>query len=156
MEGISGAASCIAVVSLAIQLITATRDIRSFFNEIVGAPSEIQRLALELSRLANILRDIQVVIEMQQLQDGAPCPPPSLLTALEACRDQLSMIHAITSSAERRWIGSGKICKHWKSFKIAFKMKDIERFQQHLHQTMHALTTSIAMNLMVLKFVDPR
>jgi hypothetical protein len=128
MEGISGAASGIAVVSLAIQLIATTRDVRSFFNDIVGAPSEIQRLALELSRLANILRDIQVVIEMQRLRDGAPDPAPSLLTSLETCRNQLSTIHAITSLAERRLKGSGKISKHWESFKTACLLDGVQQF----------------------------
>ena len=154
MDGLSSAASVIAVVSLVIQLIATTRDVRSYFNAIVGAPKEIQRLALELTRLANILRDIQVVIERQQLQDGAPYPAHSLLASLEACRDQLSMIYTITSLAQRKLQGSGKVSKHWESIKTGFKMKDIEKFQQHLHQTMHFLTTSIAMNLMVLKYVN--
>ncbi|CZR63000.1 uncharacterized protein PAC_12897 [Phialocephala subalpina] len=78
MEGVSAASSGIAIVSLAIQLIEITRDMRSFFDDITKAPDEIQRLTFELTQLTNILRDIHVVICIQQAQDGAPYPLSSL------------------------------------------------------------------------------
>jgi hypothetical protein len=74
MDGLSVAASGMAVVSLAIQLIQATQNIRDFFKDFVGAPEEVRRLEQDLVQLASILQDVQVVTEMQLTQRGAPNP----------------------------------------------------------------------------------
>jgi hypothetical protein len=151
MDGLSAAASAFGVVSLAVQLIQLTQNLRDFFNDVSGAPSEIRRLTLSLTQLDSILRDVQVVAEMQQAQEGAPSAPLSLLASLMACEEKLLLLKAIVDSSEQKLRSSGRISRHWESFKVVFKKKDMERFGEHLHQAIQFLTTAMTMNLMVLK-----
>lgn len=150
MDGLSAAASAFGVVSLAVQLIQLTQNLRDFFNDVSGAPSEIRRLTESLQQLDIILRDVQGVTEMQHAQEGAPSAPLSLLASLKACEEKLLVLKKIVDSSEQRLRASGKLSKHWESFKVVFKKKDIERFGEHLHQAIQYLTTAMTMNLMVI------
>jgi hypothetical protein len=154
MDGLSAAASAFSVVSLAVQLIQLTQSLRDFFNDVSGAPSEIRRLTLSLIQLDSILRDVQVVTEMQQAQEGAPSALLSLLASLEACGEKLLLLKKIVDSSEQRLRDSGRISRHWESFKVVFKKKDMERFGEYLQQSIQFLTTAMTMNLMVLKYVQ--
>jgi hypothetical protein len=151
MDGLSAAASGIAVVSLAIQLIQATQNIRDFFKDFVGAPEEIRRLELDLVQLASILKDVQVVTEMQLAQSGAPNPGASLLASLKACGEKLRLMQTVVNSAKEKLRKSSKVSRHWESFKLVFKKKDVQRFETNLHQATQSLTASMAMNLTILK-----
>jgi hypothetical protein len=153
MDVLSAAASSFGVVSLAVQLIQLTQNLRDFFNDVSGAPSEIRRLTLSLTQLASILRDVQVVTEIQQAQEGAPSAPLSLLASLKACEEKLLLLKTIVDSSEQRLRASGRVSKRWESFKVVFKKKDIEKFGEHLHQAIQYLTAAMTMNLMVLKYV---
>jgi len=51
MDGLSTAASGIAVVSLAIQLVDSVREIRRFLRDLSEAPKELKRLVDLLEQL---------------------------------------------------------------------------------------------------------
>jgi Fungal N-terminal domain of STAND proteins len=153
MDGLSVAASALGVVSFAVQLIQLTQNLRDFFNDVSGAPNEIRRLTLSLTQLASILRDVQIVTEVQEAQEGAPSAPLSLLASLKACEEKLLLLKTIVDSSEQRLRASGRVSRRWESFKVVFKKKDIERFGEHLQQSIQFLTTAMTMNLMVLKYV---
>ena len=154
MDGLSAAASAFSVVSLAVQLIQLTQSLRDFFNDVSGAPSEIRRLTLSLIQLDSILRDVQVVTEMQQAQEGAPSAPLSLLASLKACEEKLLQLKKIVDSSEQKLRASGRVSRHWESFKVAIKKKDIETFGEHFRQAIQSLTLAMMMNLTVLKYVN--
>jgi hypothetical protein len=155
MDGLSATASAFGVVSLAVQLIQLTQNLRDFFSDVSGAPSEIRRLTTSLTQLASILQDVHVVTEIQQAQEGAPSAPLSLLASLKACEEKLLLLKTIVDSSEKRLRDSGRISRHWESFKVVFKKKDIESFGEHLHQAIQFLTTAMTMNLMILKYIYP-
>ena len=127
MDGLSAAASGIAVVSLAIQLIQAIQSIQDFLKDVLGAPEEVRRLEQDLVQLASILQDVQVVTEMQLDQSGAPNPRASLLASLTACGEKLLLIQTVVDSAKEKLRKSGRVSRHWESFKLVFKKKDIEK-----------------------------
>jgi hypothetical protein len=58
-----GAASIIAVVSLAIQLIQSVDTVRTFVRDVKGASKELERLVELLDRLSALLQDVRHVIE---------------------------------------------------------------------------------------------
>jgi hypothetical protein len=153
MDGLSVAASAFGVVSFAVQLIQLTQNLRDFFNDVSGAPNEIRRLTLSLTQLASILRDVQIVTEVQEAQEGAPSAPLSLLASLKACEEKLLLLKTIVDSSEQKLRASGRVSRRWESFKVVFKKKDIERFGEHVQQSIQFLTTAMTMNLMVLKYV---
>jgi hypothetical protein len=153
MDGLSAAASGMAVISLTLQLVQLTQNLRAFINDVSGAPSEIRRLAISLTQLANILQDIHHISEIQHAQEGSPPPPPSLLASLETCKEQLLQLQSILALAEQKLRISGRLSKQWESFKVVFKKKDIEIFGAHLDQSVQYLTVAMTMNLMLLKYV---
>jgi Fungal N-terminal domain of STAND proteins len=155
MDGLSAAASGIAVVSLALQLIQITQSLRAFINDVSGAPREIQRLALSLAQLANILKDVQYITEIQHDQEGAPPPPSSLLASLETCKEQLLQLQSILMLVEEKLRCSGRVSRQWESFKVVFKKRDIEIFGKNLDQAIQYLSVAMTMNLIVLKYVSP-
>jgi hypothetical protein len=154
MEVLGAAASVAGVVSLAVQLIQVTQNLRDFFNDVSGAPSEIRRLTLSLTQLGIILRDVQVVAKAQEAQEGAPSAPLSLLASLMTCEEKLLQLKKIVDSSEQRLRASGRVSRHWESFKMAFKKTDIETFREHFNQAIQSLTLAMVMNLTVLKYAN--
>lgn len=153
MDGLSATSSYIAILSLAVQLINATQNLRAFFTDVAGAPGEIRRLATALSQLADILQDVQMVSKIQEAQIGAPPAPRSLLASLDACKDELFQLQVYVNAAEQKTRGSGKISRHWESFMIVVKKKEIEKYGSQLDQATQFLSIAMTMNLMVLKYV---
>jgi heme exporter protein D len=66
MEALSGAASGIAVVSLAIQLLQSVRTMKTFIRDIEGVSKELEHLADLLDRLGALLDDVRNTMERQR------------------------------------------------------------------------------------------
>jgi hypothetical protein len=65
MEALSGAASGIAVVSLAIQLIQSVALVREFVHDVKGASKELDRLVARLELLNALLENARKILEQQ-------------------------------------------------------------------------------------------
>ena len=63
MDGLSAAASGIAVASLAIQLVDSVREIRRFFRTLKDAPEELHRLLDLLEHMELMLDKIGKLVE---------------------------------------------------------------------------------------------
>lgn len=58
MDGLSGAASVMAAVSLTFQLVGSINTLREFWLEMKGAPTEVQNIVEDLALLSSILRGV--------------------------------------------------------------------------------------------------
>lgn len=58
MDGLSGAASGMAVVSLALQLGGSIKQLYDFWDSVNGAPDEIRGITTDLSLLASVLTEM--------------------------------------------------------------------------------------------------
>ena len=81
MDPFGAAASGIAVVSLAIQLVDSVRQLQRFLRSVSEAPKELKRLINLLEQLELILDNIGSFIENQRIQQRfkigiATDPPP--------------------------------------------------------------------------------
>lgn len=70
MDGLRGAASGIAVISLAIQLASSIQDIQRFMRNVSGASKELERLMNLLDQLYLLLHGIKSF--MQKLETREP------------------------------------------------------------------------------------
>jgi hypothetical protein len=79
MDVLSGPASVIAVVSLAIQLAENAKKLYEFWHSIDEAPQSIREIAAELKLLSNVLSNIAV-------NDQRYGPNETTTSALESCK----------------------------------------------------------------------
>jgi len=87
MDGLSGAASGIAVVSLTFQIVESISKLRKFFESIKMAPEVITHVVKDLRQLSSILGTIQA---------GTSIPSDVVTT----CVDKIENLYAITDELE--------------------------------------------------------
>ena len=148
MDGLSAAASGIAVVSLAIQLIDSVRDVRRFLKRVSDAPKELKRLLGLLEQLELILENIGDLIERQNAQyDDHDAPiSRSVLKTLKTCEEKLLVLENIVD-ATRKASSSNRTTRSLGSFKLACKKHDIEEFERELQETVSVLNLAMTVNL---------
>lgn len=149
MDGLSAAASGIALVSLAIQLVDSVREIRRFLRDVSEAPKELRRLTDLLEQLELILENIGALVERQQ--HHAPETPidvsASILRAMRTCESKLKLLEDVVEAAKKTSTRNGKVKRTFGSFKLACKKKDIEEFESQLHDAISLLNLAMTTNL---------
>lgn len=145
------AASGIAVVSLAVQLVGSIRDIRRFLGQVSGAPRELKRLINLLEQLELILQNIGMVVENQRKHNGTGDVDvdvsSSVLRAIEACESRVATVQEVVDSAKRSSISSNRTTRALGSFKLACKKREIEDFESQLLNAISLLNLVMTTNL---------
>jgi len=149
MDGLSAAASGMAVVSLAIQLVGSVRDIRRFLGNVSDAPKELGRLIDLLEQLELILENIGAQVENQRRQNGDRNTAASemVLRAMKTCESKLKMLEDVVMYAKKTASATSKTTRALGSFKFACKKKDLEGFESQLHDAVSLLNLTITANL---------
>ncbi|PMD52809.1 uncharacterized protein K444DRAFT_192059 [Hyaloscypha bicolor E] len=103
MDGLSAAASGIAVVSLAIQLVDSVRQIQRFLHNVSEAPKELQRLINLLEQLELILENIGELIDRQRRQsaDEDVAVSETILRAMKTCENTIKGLAGIVDVARK-------------------------------------------------------
>lgn len=122
MYGLSGAASIITVISLAVQLGDSVYKLSKLLKSIRNAPKALQTLAKTLDRLQQILAEVQLIAEKQKKQEFAPAPSQALHTALKDCNTQFLSLETCTSKVVASLQGGRKTSA---SFKIWIRKDDL-------------------------------
>lgn len=122
MDGLSGAASGMAVVSLAFQLGGSIKQLYDFWDSLNEAPDEIRGITLDLSLLASVLTEMASE-EQHYGQDH------TLNKVLEACCDRVSKLTRITSDMEPGFACRSLRVRKWTAFKAVLKGEKIRKFQ---------------------------
>jgi hypothetical protein len=139
MEGLAAAASCIGVVSLAIQLVDTVERIHRFFQKVIETPKELQRLKDLLEQLELILQSVWVVFKEEHSKGhGVTVFSKSIFKALVTCQTNLEILEGFIQNAKSVGKRKGKVSRALDSLKFASKGEDIKEFELRLQ---HALTT---------------
>ena len=128
MEGLAGAASAFAVVSVAGQLGVGINHLIRFWNSIKNAPSDIQSIGRELKLLQAVLHDI----EDAQQQYG---PDPAVTDALASCGDQVKHLITLTDGFEAGFAVRNPHMRTWAALKAVLKQDKLKKFQEVLRDT---------------------
>jgi hypothetical protein len=149
MDGLSAAASGIAVVSLAIQLVDSVREIRRFLRNFSDAPKELRRLIDLLEQLELILENIGMLIKRQQKQSGHVNVDisPDVWRAIRICKDKVDIFKSTIETTKRASMATNKTTRTLGSFRLACKMRDIEEFEGQLQSTISLLNLTMTTNL---------
>lgn len=149
MDGLSAAASGMAVVSLAIQLVGSVRDVQRFLRSVAGAPKELRRVIDLLEQLELILENIEAVMEGQQTQSEGQHRGLSeaIFRAVRSCECKLKMVESVIEAAEKSAAASSKTARSLGSFKLACKKSDIKELEAQIHDAVTLLNLAMKMNL---------
>lgn len=128
MEVISGAASVIGIVSLAIQLTDSVAKLSDFLASIQEAPDSIKVILRDLDLLSTILSDIQ-------LHENKYAPNASVKNVLASLELKVATFMALIKRYEPDLKSSSRRIRKWTSVKAAFKDKKFKGFQESLNET---------------------
>ena len=142
MDGLSAAASGIAVASLAIQLVDSVREIRRFFRTLKDAPEELDRLIDLLEHMELMLDNIGKLVEPDT--DISP----SVLKAIQICEKALNKLGALIQKMKRDCSAQSPLKKSLGFFKLACKKEEVEEIERQLDRAVSNLN-------MVMTYYSP-
>ncbi|KAI9876025.1 MAG: hypothetical protein M1830_007522 [Pleopsidium flavum] len=130
MDGLSAAASCIAVGSLSIQLAENTKRLYDFWSSVQDAPKEIQAILRDLKILLSVLQNIQV-----EEQTHGPSTSSVINNALESCLEKVVALKSFISQFESGYASGSRTRRKWSSIKAAFQKDRVEKFRSSINET---------------------
>ena len=125
MDGLSGAASGIAVVSIAIQLGDSIKKLCEFWASVKEAPDDVRAITADLQLLSSVLAGIA----SEEQRSG---PDPTLTTILEACGDKVNKFTHITNGMEPGFASMSLRVRKWTAVKAVMKGEKIKKCRKLL------------------------
>ena len=133
MDGLSAAASGMAVASLAIQLVDSVRKIRRFFRTLKGAPEE-------LHRLLDLLEHMELMLEnIGKLVDPDRDISPSVLKAIQTCETALNKLDVLIQKVKRNSAAQTPLKRSLGFFRLACKKQEVEEIEKQLDRAVSNL-----------------
>ena len=125
MDGLSVAASGLAVVSITVQLAESVKKICDFWKSIEEAPEEIRELASESDLLLSVLG--QVASEAQHVD-----PDAAFIAAMESCSIKVKHLCTLIRKLEPGFSSSSSRTLRWTAMKAVLKMGEVKKFKKGL------------------------
>ena len=136
MDGLSGTASGMAVVSLAIQLGVSIKKLCEFWTSVKEAPDDVRAITADLHLLSSVLAEI--ASEEQHFD-----PDPTLETALKACGDHVAKLVRIANDMEPGFASKKPRIRIWTAFRAVIKGESIQKSQRILEGLKSTLTLAL-------------
>lgn len=125
MDGLSAAASGMAVVSLALQLGESIKQLYDFWGSVKDAPEDIRAITTDLGLLSSVLAEMA----SEEQHSG---PDPTLTAVQQACRDKVRKIAKLTDEMEPGFASKSPRIRKWSAFKAVLKGEKIQKLQKVL------------------------
>lgn len=125
MDGLSGVASGMAVVSLAVQLGGGIKKLYDFWGSVKEAPDDVRAITSDLSLLSSALAEMA----LEEQHSGLD---PTLTAVLEACGDRVNKLVHLTNDFEPGFTSMSLRIRKWTAFKAVLKGEKIQKLQKVL------------------------
>lgn len=122
MEGLSAAASGIAVVTVAVQLAESFKKLCDFWKSVKEAPEDIRAISADLEILSNVL--MKIAHETQHVE-----PEAALIAALNGCCVKVKTLNTILNEIEPGFSSKKSRVRQWTAFKAVLKHGKLVKFQ---------------------------
>jgi hypothetical protein len=129
-------ASGISIASLTIQIVENLNKVISFYESIREAPTDIQRILVELQILSNIVSAIQLVYEKHSLPKNGEATTTKCLGLVRHDIDKLS---DLSLNLERKLSSDKRITRTWARVQTVFSEKRIAMLRSHLERAKGSL-----------------
>ncbi|KAI1324748.1 hypothetical protein F5Y16DRAFT_423631 [Xylariaceae sp. FL0255] len=146
MEGLSVAASGIAVVSLAIQLYDECIRLKDFWVSVRDAPEEVAAITHDLMLLSAILKDIS---NGEQISFAVSM-------GLSSCRLKIEKLKTIVEDLEATFQSDSRVKRIWGGLKTTAMTKRLREFRESLNETKSTVMLGImAQSIQAPKTPEP-
>ena len=140
MDGLSAAASVIAVTSLAFNLAESTKKLFEFWDSIQNAPEEVNDITSDLESLRNLLEQIGHEAQHQ--------PPNHLIeSALRLCSRKIDTVRSLTADIESGFTSSRIYTRKWSALQAVLSRKKLEKVQSSLERMKATLILILVNNV---------
>lgn len=155
MEVLSGAASGMAVASLALQLLQSIDTIRTFITHVKGASRELERLVELLTNLSALLDHVRTLTEKQTSLQHCPLPCQPIFDYLKTCESSLASLEQVIVKYEKRLTTTASgVSRLRHDMRFALKAKDIASFEDRIQRDIANLNTAIGVNGANLQYAE--
>ena len=118
-----GAASAIAVVSLAIQVADSVKQLYDFWKSVKEAPEDIQAITTDLELLQSIFSNIA--------HDAQHAEPDQVLTVvLQRCNSNVEKLVTILKAIEPGFASASLRARKWTAVKSVLMNSKLKKFQE--------------------------
>ncbi|KAH8591301.1 hypothetical protein B0O99DRAFT_719230 [Bisporella sp. PMI_857] len=145
MDGLSGAASVVGVVSITIQLADGFKKLHDFWSSVQSAPEDIQSVVKGIKVLSIVLQQIEV----HQLLYG---PDPTITEILVTCNDPLTALIILIQDFEPGFTSHSRCTRKWSTLKSVFKKEQIQNSLRRIKEA--KLTLVLAQQHITLYIVS--
>ena len=126
MDGLSAAASGMAVVSVAFQLGESLKHLHDFCDSVKEAPDDIHAIQEDLGLLSAVLAEMD-----NEVQESGP--DQTLMRALlKDCRDKVNRLTNIINDMKPGFASRSLRIRKWTAFKAVLKSEKIHKFEKGL------------------------
>ena len=127
MDGISAAASIIAVRALVGNTIKAAKKIHEFWRSVEDAPEDFRA----------ITRDLKILISILEKIDQTICAPKDsdIELALVDCKSKIDNLRRSLQQYDPSPAAGSKQRRKWRSIKATFKATQIKKIQRSIDET---------------------
>lgn len=133
MDGLSAAASSIAVASISIQLVGSVKKLCDFWDSVRDAPEDVRAISSDMKLLSTVLS--RVAHEAQQ-----NAPDEVLGSALDGCWDKVRVLTRIISEIEPAFDSKCSRVRRWATLKAALRQEKLRRYQDALERLKSTLS----------------
>ncbi|KAI0815539.1 ankyrin [Xylaria sp. FL0064] len=149
MDTLSGVASALAVVSLALQLAESASEIKRFLDTIQNAPTEITRIKGLVTQIHLVAQTIEALLKDQRIiRNRDDQVSHNIHDSLRICREKLDLVRDVLRVADNLNKKKNTVSRNWTQIRLAFKKEKIEEFERQLEQAIALLNTNLLVNLM--------
>jgi len=139
MDGLSAAASGMAVVSLGMQVVQSVSKLYEFWKSMKDAPEDIRNIVRELGYLATILDGIHV--DEQRYSD-----------VMVQCIEKIHNLESIVATLEPEFAAPTRRVRYWAAFTAARKKGKIQEFQVSLEDTKSTLMLGLQVKQLSMRY----
>jgi len=125
MDGLSTAASAIAVVSLGVQLAENVKKLYDFWDSIKEAPEDIRAISADLKLLSSGLT--QIACEAQHVE-----PDVTLEDTLQVCSIRVKELTTLLNEIEPGFASTRSHLRKWTAFKAVLKRGQLTKIEKAL------------------------
>ena len=127
MDGLSAAASGIAVAGIAIQLADSVKKLCDFWDSVKDAPHDIRIISTDLRLLSDILAEIAHEGQYSQ-------PDTTIASVLDGCWNYVNRLTALLDKIEPGFASRSSYVRKWTAIKAAIKSGQLAKFQEALNR----------------------
>lgn len=146
-EAFGVVAGGISVASLAIQILENINRVINFCESIREAPTDIQRILLELQLLSNIISGIQLVFQKRSLPKISEA---TIKKSLDLVRHDISKLSDLSLDLERKLKSDKRITRTWARVQTVLSEKKIAILRDHLDRAKGTLQLLQCWNILLV------